>query len=63
MITILHSEILGILEGFHCGLLPLRDPKNQKVFLIVKAAKETILTAKLNQKFYLYLVPTEGKYI
>ncbi len=57
----MQPEILGILEEFHCGLLPLRDPKTQKVFLIVKAAKETILTAKLNQEFHLYLVPTEGK--
>ena len=61
MITILHPKILGILEEFHCGLLPLRDPDTQKIFLTVKAPKETILTAKLKQEFYLYLVPAEVK--
>lgn len=56
-LTFMHPEILPLLENFSVGIWPARA--GEKFFLVVKAPKEIILTAKANQGFHFYLAPVE----
>lgn len=63
MISVKLPEIYRyISENFHGGLLPIKL-ENGKIFLIIKAPKEYILTAKVRKEFKIYLVPVtvQGK--
>jgi hypothetical protein len=56
-LTIKHPEIVPQLKDFGFGIWVAK--KDQKYFLIIKATKEIILTAKVNQGFHFYLAPVE----
>lgn len=56
MFSLMHPEILGHLGGLQYGFQPVRLPSGERV-LIIKATKEAILTAKLQQGFKVYAVP------
>lgn len=56
-LTHIHPSILNFIKSVPGGLLPLCIDK--EYFLIVKAPKETILTAKLNNGFKVYLAPVK----
>ena len=57
MLTILHPELIPLIQEFPFGLLPLLIEDNSVPILIVKAPKETLLAAKVNQGFNIYIVP------
>ncbi|WP_414728950.1 hypothetical protein [Zhongshania aliphaticivorans] len=61
MISIEHPSIRSAVVGLGYGLLPLHFVGTDKFALIVKATKEAILTARLNQEMKLYLVPDSSK--
>jgi hypothetical protein len=56
-LTIMHPEVVPLLKEFGVGLWAAKVDK--KYFLIIKAPKEIILTAKINQGFHFYLAPVE----
>ena len=57
MISIEHPSIQEAVANLGYGLLPVHFTCTDKFALIVKAPKEAILTARLNQSMKLYLVP------
>ncbi|MBK8161802.1 MAG: hypothetical protein IPK65_01215 [Gammaproteobacteria bacterium] len=57
MITIEHPSIRKSVADLGYGLLPVFFRETEKYALIVKAPKEAILTARINQEMSLYLVP------
>lgn len=57
MLTILHPEVLSLVHDIPIGLLPLWFHEEDIPKLIVKAPKEVILAAKMNQGFSIYVVP------
>ena len=59
MLSLDHPEILPQLAQLVYGLQPVQLP-NGKYLLIIKAGKEIILTARLNNGFELYLIPDPG---
>lgn len=56
MISILHPEILPVLHKINYGLLPVYVPQEDKFLLVIKANKETLLTARTNNEFKIYLL-------
>jgi len=56
-LTFMHPEIVSSLKDFGTGIWAARVGK--KYFLVIKASKEIILTAKVNQGFHFYLAPVE----
>lgn len=56
MISILHPEIMHHLQGFDYGLMPSYLPKEDTFILVIKATKECILTASINNEFKVYLI-------
>lgn len=61
MISIEHPSIRAAVANLGYGLLPLHFTGTDKFALIVKAPKEAILTARLNQEVKLYLVREGGR--
>lgn len=57
MLTILHPEVLSLVHDIPIGLLPLWFHGEDVPKLVVKAPKEVILAAKMNQGFSIYAVP------
>jgi len=57
MISIEHPSIRKAAADLGYGLLPIHFTGTDKFALIVKAPKEAILTARMNQEMRLYLVP------
>jgi hypothetical protein len=57
MLTVLHPEVLPLVEDLSIGLMPLSIPGGDRHVLIVKAVKEGILAAKVNQGFKIYVSP------
>lgn len=57
MLTILHPEVLSLVHNIPIGLVPLRLDKDERPKLVIKASKEVILTAKMNQEFRIYAAP------
>lgn len=57
MLTILHPEAIPLVHELQMGLFPLRFDDDDRPKLVIKASKEAILTAKLNQGFKIYAVP------
>jgi hypothetical protein len=51
-----HPELLPHLKSLGYGLMPIFQPGCGKHFLVVKATKEIILTARLNRQFKVYLL-------
>ncbi|MCC6597646.1 MAG: hypothetical protein IT559_02520 [Alphaproteobacteria bacterium] len=56
MLSILYPEIMFHLQGFDYGLMPIYLPKEDRFILVIKAPKESILTAKINNEFKIYLI-------
>lgn len=54
MISILHPEIISHIQAFEYGLMPVYLPQEDKFILIIKATKEGILTAGINNCFKIY---------
>ena len=54
MLSVLHPEVLSYFRDFNYGLMPIFITKENKFCLIVKATKEMILTAKINNQFKVY---------
>ncbi len=57
MLTILHPEIISLIHDIPVGLIPLWLNGEDVPKLIIKAQKEAILAAKINQGFSIYAVP------
>ncbi len=57
MLTILHPEVLNLIHNIPIGLLPLWFHEEDIPNLVVKASKEVIFAAKMNQGFSIYVVP------
>lgn len=57
MLTILHPEIMPLVRDLPMGLMPCWFPKDSRPKLVVKASKETLLAAKMNLGFKIYIVP------
>lgn len=55
MLSIIKPELLAVIQQIPGGLLPIYDTELEKYFLVIKASKETILTAKINNEFKIYL--------
>ena len=53
--TVMYPEIAPMLERFGTGLWPAWS--QNKYFLVIKASKEMILTARFNKGFFFYLAP------
>ncbi len=60
MLSILYPEVRGYVQNFGYGLLPLRFAKENKFVLVIKATKETLLTARTNNEFKIYLLPNDA---
>lgn len=56
MLSILQPSILQHLKDFDYGLLPVQIISENRYILIIKATKETILTARIKNEFKLYLI-------
>lgn len=56
MLSILHPEVTPHIQDLPCGLLPFLNTKSGKHFLVIKASKEGILAAKVNNQFKVYLI-------
>lgn len=54
MISILHPEIISHVQALGYGLMPVYLPQEDKFILIIKATKEGILTADINNCFKIY---------
>lgn len=59
MLSILQPSILHHLKGFDYGLLPVQIISENRYLLIIKATKETILTARIKNEFKIYLIHDE----
>jgi hypothetical protein len=57
LLSILHPETAPHLQALPVGLLPFRHAQTGKLLLAVKAPKEMILAARMNQGFKIYVVP------
>ena len=56
LLTIEHPELLPHLDKLGYGLQPVYHAGRGRYFLVVKATKEVILTARLNREFKIYLL-------
>ncbi|HEU4556215.1 MAG TPA: hypothetical protein VFS20_00150 [Longimicrobium sp.] len=56
MLSIQHPNLLPHLERLGYGLCPVFMPRAQRFFLVLKANKEAILTARVNNGFKIYLL-------
>jgi hypothetical protein len=58
MLTVLYPALIPEIESIPMGIIPivLRDP-SEPPKLIIKASKETLLTAKINRGFKIYVIP------
>jgi hypothetical protein len=56
MLSIHHPVILHHLADFSYGLMPVFLPKENRFILTLKATKEVILTARMNDEFKIYLM-------
>jgi hypothetical protein len=56
MLSVLHPEVIPIIQGYTVGLWPIlglgSSPK-----LVIKATKESLLAAKINRGFKIYVCP------
>lgn len=57
MLTFLHPEILPHIKELPFGLIPIFFNNGETPALVVKVTKETILAAKINSGFKIYLAP------
>src|SRR5258708_19876132 len=57
LLSILHPETAPHLQALPVGLLPFRHTQTGKLLLAIKATKEMILAARMNQSFKIYVVP------
>jgi len=57
LLSILHPEAAPHLQALPVGLLPFRHTQTGKLLLAIKATKEMILAARMNQGFKIYVVP------
>ena len=57
MLTILHPEVVPLINDLSTGLLPLLFGDESRTKLVVKAPKEVLLAAKVNNGFKLYVIP------
>ncbi|MHB1023450.1 MAG: hypothetical protein ACYC46_07725 [Acidobacteriaceae bacterium] len=57
MLTILYPQLVPYIEGLSIGLSPLHFRTEPDPRLVIKAPKECLLTAKINQGFKVYVVP------
>ncbi len=60
MFSIQYPSILSHLGQLAYGLQPVKLQAEGRFSLLIKATKEAILTARLNQHIKIYLVPDEG---
>lgn len=58
MLTFLHPESLCAIKEMPFGILPLFFEGEEFPILVVKATKETILAAKINYGFKVYIAPS-----
>lgn len=61
MFTLEFPSILTHLRPLGYGLQPVRITADDRFILIIKATKEAILTARLNQQIKIYLIPDISK--
>ncbi|MBE7215949.1 hypothetical protein MK852_16140 [Shewanella benthica] len=61
MLTVLYPEIMPVIQQMPFGILPesLTSADEDYQAFIVKAPKELLLTAKINEGFKLYLIPVK----
>lgn len=57
MITLLYPEVMQAVSKLPLGLIALEIPGDPVPKLLVKVSKETVLTAKVNRGFSIYLIP------
>lgn len=57
MLTVMHPEVLPLVGDLRIGLLPISIPGEDRQVLVIKAAKEGILAAKLYRGFKIYVSP------
>jgi len=57
LLSILYPETAPHLQALPVGLLPFRHTQTGKLVLAIKATKEMILAAQMNQGFKFYVVP------
>ena len=57
MLSSLHPETAQHLKALPAGLLPFRNIKTGKLLIVIKATKEMILAARMNQGFKFYVAP------
>ena len=57
MLSILHPETAQHLKALPIGLLPFRNIRTGKLLIAIKATKEMILAARMNQGFKFYVAP------
>ncbi|MEO5914764.1 MAG: hypothetical protein ABIS50_11055 [Luteolibacter sp.] len=57
IVTVQYPELRSILDNYEGGLLPYQSTDGSAPFLIIKAPKEFLLTAKIRGHFKIYLVP------
>lgn len=60
MISILYPEIIGYIQTLGYGLLPVYLPKEGRFILIIKATKEHILAAGINNNFKIYPIKEDS---
>lgn len=53
----MYPNLMPVINELPIGLLPIILPDDELPLLIIKAPKEYILTAKINQMFKMYLLP------
>lgn len=59
MLTILHPHLYRAVRSYPIGVMAAPDPDGGVPLLIVKATKEFILAAKVNEAFKVYVCPAE----
>ena len=57
MLSILHPQIVPVVQDFPGGLLPVSVGNESRPKLIVKTTKEMLLAAKVNRGFKIYVIP------
>lgn len=55
MLSVKYPQVCEYLNNFHCGLMPMKINDDPNFFLIIKAPKEMLLTAKFNKGFKIYI--------
>jgi len=60
MLTLRHPELFPDLVAFPAGLRTITLPDEPRPILVVKAPKEVLLTAQVNQGFLIYVVPIQS---